>query len=304
MSTARSLLNRFPEAVFVLLMIAVGLALSTKSNIAFRKFEVLLIPTLVLAGIWLWYVKRRIALLSDLAYYPLMLFLSGIAGLVLSYLVVDPGVPVYDNALAKMDSMLFFRWPDWLAFYRAHPWYQGVLQSAYDSWGLQIYGSAFFFAFKGWQSRNRELLRIAIASTVITLAVFHSLPALGPFFYYSVAPKLEPLLHLPYLRAGTALTLTPLDLQGLISFPSFHTVMAITFVYVHRGQGNLTRIIAVLNATMLLATIVCGAHYLVDLLGGLAVAAVSIAFVRVTMAVRSESPPASPVQIGSGSRQA
>ena len=56
--------------------------------------------------------------------------------------------------------------------------------------------------------------------------------------------------------------------------------MALTFIYVHRGQGSLMRIIAMPNVTMLLATILCGAHYLTDLLGGAVVTAASIAIVR------------------------
>jgi membrane-associated phospholipid phosphatase len=280
MFQARNLLSRFPEVAFIALLISVIPLFAAGSNIVFLKFEILLVPVFVLTAIWLWYDWRGIARLSELAYYPMMLFVSGISGLVLSYLVVDPTLPAYDGALAKMDAALFFHWPDWLTFYRSHPWCQRVLKLTYDSWGVQLYGSAFFFALTGQQSRNRELLRIAIVSSVLTLAVFHSFPALGPFFYFSVGQGIESLLHMPHLRAGERLTLTPIDLQGLISFPSFHTVMALAFMYVHRGQGRLTHIVVMVNAAMLLATIMCGAHYLSDLLGGAVITATAIAVIR------------------------
>jgi membrane-associated phospholipid phosphatase len=288
MSKARQLVRQFPEVALVILLIAVDLMLAARSHITFQHFGPLLIPVFVLVAVWLWYAKRNVARLSDLAYYPLLLLLSGVSGMVLSYLAVDPALPVYDDALVRIDAMLFFHWPDWLAFYRSHPLYLRVLQFAYDSWGVQLYGSAIFFALSGKRSRNRELLRIAIVSSVITVAIFHSFPALGPFFYFKVGPALESLLHMPFLRGGRPLTLAPLDLQGLISFPSFHTVMALAFIYVHRGQGALTLIVTALNVAMLLATIVCGAHYLIDLLGGAMVTSLSIALVRRTVGAQPE----------------
>jgi membrane-associated phospholipid phosphatase len=228
-----------------------------------------------------------------------MLLLAGVGGEVLSYVAVNPALPVYDDVLAGVDATLHFHWPDWLAFQHARPWYGRVMKLAYDSWVVQLYGSALYFALSGQQWRNRELLRIAIASSAFTLAIFYNFPALGPLVHFSVAPKLESFLHVVNLRAGIPLTLGPLDLQGLVSFPSFHTVMAMTFIYVHRGQGWLTWVVVALNLTMLLATIVCGAHYLVDLLGGALVALVAIALVRMSMYTSEKRlikpQPASPV---------
>lgn len=282
-------IGRFQEVPFVLILIAVVLLSAEHSSLSFQKFGILLIPILVMGIVWVRYSKRGISKLSDLAYYPMMLLIVGMCGMVLSYLVVDPKLPLFDRALASVDEALSFHWPDWLKFYRAHPWYKRTLQAAYDSSGIQIYGSAFFFALAGKQSRNKELLRLAMVSSLMTIAVFHSFPALGPFFHFAVGPKLEPLLHMPHLLAGESMVLTPLDLQGLISFPSFHTVMAVTFMYVHRGQGWLTWVVIALNLTMLLATIVCGAHYLVDLIGGAMVAGLSIALVRMAMGARREA---------------
>jgi membrane-associated phospholipid phosphatase len=284
----RSAIGRYPEVPFVFFFVAAVVLLASYSNITFQKFGILLVPIVVFCAIWVRYAKRGVPRLSDLAYYPMMLLIVGMCGMVLSYLVVDPKLPLYDRMLVNMDSALFFNWPDWLKFYRAHPWYQHVLQIAYDSSGVQIYGSAFFFALSGKRSRNRELLRLAIISSMLTIIVFHSFPALGPFFYFAVGPSLESLLHMPHLLASEHLTLSPLDLQGLISFPSFHTVMAVTFMYVHRGQRWLTRGVVLLNLTMLLATITCGAHYLIDLIGGMVVTALSIVLVRMTVTVRED----------------
>lgn len=293
MSSSKTLLARFPEAGFVFLLLACARVMASRSNLEFHDFWLLLLPSTVLGFVWLHYARRGETKLSDLAYYPLMLFLCGTTGMVLSYLIVDPSLPAYDATLTKLDAALFFHWPDWMDFQRAHPWYSATLQAAYDSWGIQLYGSTFFFALTGRQSRNRELLRLAIVSSALTLILFHSFPALGPFFQFSVGPKLEHLLHLPYLRAGAPLALAPLDLQGLISFPSFHSVMAAVFVYVHRGEGWLSRAVLALNVVMLLGTIVCGAHYLVDILGGLVVAGTSIGLVRMMSITPRKLPQAS-----------
>jgi membrane-associated phospholipid phosphatase len=85
------------------------------------------------------------------------------------------------------------------------------------------------------------------------------------------------------LRAGGAHPIALNTLTGIITFPSFHTVIAIIFIYVHRPPSHSFIPVAILNVLMLLSTPSEGHHYLIDLISGAVVAAICIAIVRGTM---------------------
>jgi len=69
-----------------------------------------------------------------------------------------------------------------------------------------------------------------------------------------------------------------LAMQGIVTMPSYHTVMAVLFTYAFRGTGLIGYAIAALNMIMLLSIPPIGGHYLVDMLAGgtLALAAIAV----------------------------
>lgn len=83
--------------------------------------------------------------------------------------------------------------------------------------------------------------------------------------------------------------------EGLVTFPSFHTALAVIFAYSMRGIRYIALPVYALNAMLILATLPQGGHYLVDVVAGLAVAAMSIksvswiARIRMPRQVRSEN---------------
>jgi membrane-associated phospholipid phosphatase len=69
-------------------------------------------------------------------------------------------------------------------------------------------------------------------------------------------------------------------LQGVIAFPSFHTVMAILLAYAHRPPSRSFWLVALLNGLMVLAVPPAGHHYLIDAISGALVAVVCIMIIR------------------------
>ena len=69
-------------------------------------------------------------------------------------------------------------------------------------------------------------------------------------------------------------------MQGIVTMPSYHTVMAVLFTYAFRGTGLIGYGIATLNLVMLLSIPPIGGHYLVDMLAGGALALGAIAVQR------------------------
>ncbi|QOH33876.1 PAP2 superfamily protein [Burkholderia cepacia] len=68
--------------------------------------------------------------------------------------------------------------------------------------------------------------------------------------------------------------------QGLVSMPSFHTMMALFFIYSVRNIRLALPAVAVLNVIMISSTITVGGHYLADVLAGI------VCGVAVILAVR------------------
>jgi membrane-associated phospholipid phosphatase len=107
---------------------------------------------------------------------------------------------------------------------------------------------------------------------LITTAVFLLVPALG---HQETARGLD-LPVLLALRAGGPLSFDLSQLQGLISFPSYHTVLAVLLTYAHRRSSLLVPI-ALVNGVMLFSIPTVGQHYLIDIIAGAAVAGLAIA---------------------------
>jgi membrane-associated phospholipid phosphatase len=98
------------------------------------------------------------------------------------------------------------------------------------------------------------------------------------------------------LREGSLRHLELFELAGIVSFPSFHAASAVLYLWALwpvRGLGTAS---AVLNVLMLISTPVIGAHYVIDVIGGIALAVVSIraaAYCRDAMAREAQPVPVS-----------
>jgi hypothetical protein len=114
-----------------------------------------------------------------------------------------------------------------------------------------------------------------------TAVIASFIPAANALIYVDKAPTdLSTLLDgghsyfptLEGLRAGTLRIIDFDGMEGLISFPSFHTANAILFVWALWPIRLLRLPMLVLNFLLIASTPLAGAHYLVDLIGGAAVA--------------------------------
>ena len=65
-------------------------------------------------------------------------------------------------------------------------------------------------------------------------------------------------------------------MKGLVGFPSFHTAQAIVVAWYARKLGVLFYPFLVFNILVIASTPIQGGHHIVDVIGGLAVAALAI----------------------------
>lgn len=90
------------------------------------------------------------------------------------------------------------------------------------------------------------------------------------------------------LRTNTAPILNFAQAEGLVTFPSFHTVIAIIICYAIRTSRILLFPMIGFNFLMLFATVIIGGHHFIDIAAGGLVAGVAI-FVAAFARGRSHS---------------
>jgi PAP2 superfamily len=216
--------------------------------------------------------------LADLAQTGVQLLLLFAAAGVLSYTLTVTALPLQDDLFARGDALLGFDWLAWFRAVTAQPLLRSVLHLAYITATPQLVAMAIYLALTGQGARNAELIWTLAISLIVIIPLSALLPGAGAFVRYDVVAVVDaPFVpEFAMLRAG-ALTMVDLNqLQGVITFPSFHTTLAVLYPYVVRGNRRVFVGCALLNLMMLLSIPSEGGHYLVDVFAGALIAAVAI----------------------------
>lgn len=141
----------------------------------------------------------------------------------------------------------------------------------------------------GLTGRLLELERFLFAyavSAVAVVVVSGLAPAIGPYVHLAPDPALMRMMaeagvwhltHCEALRAGTFTVFDFSRTEGLVTFPSFHTALAVLTVRYAWSMPRLRWPAFALNVCVVVGTLPEGGHYLVDLIGGGAAAWAAIA---------------------------
>lgn len=281
--------GRFPEILSLLILLATDVAWAAHSGLTFRNYGTVVTAASALLAIGIVYgYTGRSKRLSDMGYFGALFVFSGMLTVVLSYLAAQRAIPLYDAQLFALDAAMGFDWRHWHAFVQSHPVFDTVLGIAYASLLPQIPLTVVVLAHAGRTDRNIELFWTIFIAALVTTALFCAFPASGPFAYFGI--DLGRAIHMSdflQLRSGAPGLYSVPDLQGIIAFPSFHTVLALIFMHAHRGLRATFVPFVLLNGLMLVSTPSHGGHYLTDMIGGAAVALASIALVRRVSARRN-----------------
>jgi membrane-associated phospholipid phosphatase len=160
-----------------------------------------------------------------------------------------------------------------------------------------IYQGLYFGLMLGLMNRKadlREMFWLVFATGLFTLAGAVLFPALGPFKSLAAGPAHSFLPEMEHLKSGRDLNFALAHLIGVVSFPSFHTSMALAYAWGFRRTGAIGWAIAALNLLMLAAIPWFGGHYLTDMIAGAAVMLLSLGIVKGFAKLRANAANASP----------
>ena len=198
-----------------------------------------------------------------------------------SHLALMTDLPFVDETLLSWDKSLGFDWLAYSKFMTASPSVFHVLFFAYNSLTfLSLKVLAVCFVVLQMNKRCVELFFLMLTGLVCAcIGVFF--PSHGTLFTLAdpelisrmgIGNASSMVAELEAYRGNGSVWVDPLQMQGLVSFPSFHTCMAITAAWCSRGRWFTLLPGCTLASTILVGTPIFGGHYLVDVFGGAVIA--------------------------------
>ena len=209
----------------------------------------------------------------------------------LSYVSAALNMPLQDALLARVDRALGF---DWLAVQQAtlsHPLFGRAAMFAYGNAHWPIIGTWVVLIVTGQFERLREFAQLTMLTAVIGMAIAALFPVVGAYAYFGVSSEVLASLkgtgagmwHVAdfnAVRAGLLRTIDFETMQGIVQFPSFHTVGAVTAAWAIWRTAYLKWPLAIFHAFVVFTAMPVGGHHLMDVLGGLGLTALGLYLVR------------------------
>ena len=121
-----------------------------------------------------------------------------------------------------------------------------------------------------------------VVAMLLTLAISTFVPAIGPADALGFKPETAPIVRALHESPAAQV----LQYAGIVSFPSFHTVMAVQFAYAYRSLRLVFPTAIGLNALMIVSVPYAGDHYFIDVLAGAVIAIAGIAVARWIMQIQ------------------
>src|SRR6266436_236750 len=228
-----------------------------------------------------WYEKGRADLLDSALTLLWALLIRMIIPIPVQ-VAVRLRMPLQDSFFGRADEHLGVSVPAIMAWANHH-WLGSVLNNSY-AWVVILLPLAVLLPMlAGKLKYAKEFLAANLISFAIGIPLFALLPAIGPWHYFHYPPSEAqttfceaPLLA---MRLAGAYVLGSQE-AGVVCFPSFHVAWAIFFAAALWGFRWLRIPVAVVSGMVILSTMTTGWHYFVDVLGGIALAIISIVLAK------------------------
>jgi len=206
--------------------------------------------------------------------------------------------------LAAVDKTLGLSWPAYTRWVANVPAPVRVFAVTYSNFSLlaMVVLSALYCL--GRADRAEEFIRLFFFCALASILVGMLLPAEGAAARYETPGMLAAfgpeagnyaLSFQHILRSNTPHILKLDEMPDLVIFPSFHTASGLLIIYAYQGIRFVAPVSIVYALIMIASTPIMGGHYFTDMIGGMALTAVSILAHRRHRAIGRELTVASPI---------
>lgn len=185
--------------------------------------------------------------------------------------------PLEDARLYRFDSLLGFNSYTIVRLSQSHRILDSLLSYSYKA-GLPFIVAALLvppLCHKA-DSAKRFVFSMIFAA-FITAALFAFVPAAGPWMVDGIRPSAEQSTSQSYLSLLKSSAEVPVDYSriAIVSFPSFHVILAILCGITFWNIRHARFFAAILTVLICISTLTTGWHYLIDVLAGLPIAFLS-----------------------------
>jgi membrane-associated phospholipid phosphatase len=222
----------------------------------------------------------------------------------LTYVASVANWPLQDHTLLAIDRAMGMD-PQTIARYvNDHDWLGGLLVRSYTLIKITLLAIPIALAFTARYVRLQVFVLAFSLTLIMTLAISTFTPAVGTYYGLQIDPaqftSLDAAMYRAQLRDILALrdgSLRHLELfkiTGIVSFPSFHAASAVLYLWALWPVRYVGGAAVVLNILMMASTPVIGAHYMIDVFGGVALAVVGIWLAKYLMVLSPSKAQAAP----------
>jgi membrane-associated phospholipid phosphatase len=204
----------------------------------------------------------------------------------LSYIANASNWPLQDQALLSIDRAMGMDPESVAAFVNDHRWLAKCFDTAYGFIKWPLLGVPIVLAMALRLIRLQQFVLALNIALAVTIAISVFVPAIGTYYGLNLSPQRFPSLNssvyaaqlrdILALRDGSLRELELFKLAGIVSFPSFHAASAVLYIWALWPVWGFRYTTFGINALMIASTPVVGAHYVIDVIGGVALAAISI----------------------------
>jgi membrane-associated phospholipid phosphatase len=209
---------------------------------------------------------------------------------VLNHLLMSIPFPLADSWLQHVDTYLPVSWLAYAKTMTADAWARQALFYAYQL--ISAYGLYVFIVYCVLAGKRLDLLELSyllIATTIVCMLIASVFPAKAAFALLADdelrqrLPSGSGVYHISQLmslREAAQVHLKLEQLQGLSTFPSFHTVLGLLIVWAGRFNPFIFLASAFAGTMVVASTPIYGGHYFIDLIAGLIVMILAVAVWR------------------------
>lgn len=219
-------------------------------------------------------------------------------GAVANYLLLGVAGQPIDLYLAKMDLVIGFHWPTFMIEMQNFPLLSSILAFAYNISLLLVILVLLVLGFSGKHDQLYKFIFTLVIAATITIGFWTFFPSFGTTAIYTITPETQALVNpvvgndygniLRSLNANQIPLITPLNIQGIVAFPSYHTIMALVCIYYGWSLVGWKYLFLITNILVIMAVPIHGGHHLVDLLGAFVVTC-AVIYVVENLNLNSES---------------
>lgn len=273
-------------AVILLLVTALGFAgNSADLLIVMAMGAVLILSAMILR----WRGASRSATAIEAA---VLVLAATMATACLCVLFGTTAFPYQDALLERADTFLFpgYGWMDmYSALHRFHRLVT-VMCAVYQTMLWQPFALVVMLAMTGQERSCWRFVQAWFLTLIACAAIFPFVPAVGAYIHHGLVPADMPALTvntawhqtevLDRVRDGSIRSLQPSRMTGMVSFPSFHAAGSVLLFWGFRPIRFVGPAFMALNVAMCLTAPLIGAHYFVDIAGGIGIALLAISATR------------------------